>query len=148
MSLRITPMDRDGANAYVRQHHRHSKPVVGYKFAVAVVDEKHDLCGVAIAGRPVARELDHGWTIEILRVCTDGAKNACSKLYAACCRAARELGYQWAITYTLADERGTSLKAAGFVRVADVADRQWNCPSRPRQERDLVGGKVRWERAL
>jgi len=158
VSLRITPMDRDGANAYVRQHHRHSKSVVGYKFAVAVAKPSPfnqpnnfqfwETCGVAIAGRPVARALDDGMTLEILRVCTDGARNACSKLYAACCRAARALGYRRAITYTLASEIGTSLRAAGFRPVAEVADRQWDCPSRPRQERDLVGGKVRWERAL
>lgn len=148
MSLRLIPMDRDTANVFVRRYHRHSKPVIGYKFAVGVADEKHDLRGVAIAGRPVARELDHGWTIEILRVCTDGARNACAKLYAACCRAGTALGYRRAITYTLASERGSSLRAAGFRPAAEVRDRQWDCPSRPREERDLVGGKIRWEREL
>ena len=37
------------------------------------------LCGVAICGRPVARYLDDGLTLEILRCCTDGTYNACSK---------------------------------------------------------------------
>jgi hypothetical protein len=42
------------------------------KFAVgASVDGK--LVGVAIAGRPVARRLDDGKTLEVLRVCTDGS---------------------------------------------------------------------------
>ena len=145
MKLRLVPMDRDGANAYVRRNHRHSKPVVGYKFAVAVSDGAV-VRGVAIAGRPIARGLDDGLTIETLRVCTDGVRNGCSVLYSACCRAARALGYERVITYTLATEGGASLKAAGFRAVADVKDRQWGCASRPRAERDLIGGKVRWER--
>ncbi|MGT2493099.1 XF1762 family protein [Cupriavidus basilensis] len=40
-------------------------------------------CGVAIVGRPVARALDDGWTLEVNRLCTDGTSNACSMLYAA-----------------------------------------------------------------
>ncbi|WP_326204294.1 XF1762 family protein [uncultured Oscillibacter sp.] len=52
------------------------------------------LCGVAIAGQPVARKLDDGLTVEIRRVCTDGTKNACSILYGACARVARDMGYK------------------------------------------------------
>ena len=55
------------------------------QFAVACYDGDN-LCGVAICGRPVARYLDDGLTLEILRCCTDGTDNACSKLYGACCR--------------------------------------------------------------
>lgn len=135
------------ANAYVARHHRHSKPVRGQKFSVAVVDGDQ-LRGVAIAGRPTARMLQDGFTVEILRVCTDGARNACSKLYAACCRCAAGMGYRLAVTYTLASESGSSLRAAGFRPVAEVEDGQWSRPSRPRAERDLVGDKVRWERTL
>jgi len=141
-------MDRDRANDFVRLLHRHSKPVVGYKYAVAVQDEAAVIRGVAIAGRPVARELQDGFTIEILRVCTDGARNACSKLYSACCRVAQSLGYLLAVTYTLKSESGASLRAAGFEPVTEVKSRQWNCPSRPREERDLIGDKIRWERQL
>lgn len=152
MSLRIEPMFRDPANDFVRRHHRHSKPVkAGYLFAQAAVDRTHPtgiVRGVQISGRPVSRELDDGYTIEILRNCTDGARNACSMLYGAACRAASALGYQLAITYTLASEGGASLRAAGFTAVAEVKDRQWGCAARPREERDLVGDKVRWERRL
>src|SRR5574341_91514 len=38
-------------------------------------------------GRPVARLCADGWTAEVTRVATDGAKNACSMLYSACWRA-------------------------------------------------------------
>ncbi len=147
MSLRLRPTTLREANAYVARLHRHSKPVRGEKFSVAVTDDD-GLRGVAIAGRPISRELDDGFTIEILRVCTDGARNACSKLYSACCRAAEGMGYLIAVTYTLASESGASLRAAGFRPVAEVKDRQWDCASRPHAERDLIGDKVRWERKL
>lgn len=147
MSLRLVPTTLSEANDFVRRFHRHSKPVVGQKWSVAVADQA-GVRGVAIAGRPVARGLDNGLTIEILRVCTDGARNACSKLYAACCQAAKAMGYLLAVTYTRASESGASLRAAGFKPVAEVKNRQWNCESRPREERELFGDKIRWERAL
>ena len=147
MSLHLVPVDLADSNAFVARLHRHSKPVVGQKFSVAVTDGEA-VRGVAIAGRPVARALQDGRTIEILRVCTDGARNGCSILYGACCRAAAALGYSLAVTYTLASESGSSLRAAGFIPVATVKDRQWDCQSRPREERDLIGDKVRWERRL
>ena len=72
------------------------------------------LAGVAIVGRPVSRYLDDGKTLEVNRLCTDGTKNACSFLYAAAARAARAMGYQRIITYTLDTEGGASLRAAGW----------------------------------
>ena len=111
--LEIRPITLRAANAYVAQHHRHNQPTNGHKFSVSVWDGDR-MCGVAIAGQPIARKLDDGLTIEIRRVCTDGTRNACSILYAACAKAARAMGYRRAITYTLVSEPGTSLKAAGF----------------------------------
>lgn len=146
MKLMLEPINLDQANDFVRRLHRHSKPVVGQKFSVGV--SNGELRGVAISGRPISRELDDGCTIEILRVCTDGTRNACSMLYGASARAARNLGYRLALTYTLKSEGGASLRAAGFKPVGEVKDRQWDCPARPREERDLVGDKVRWERTL
>lgn len=145
--MNLVPVSLDDANAFVRRLHRHSKPTVGHKFSIGLA-VGGELRGVAIAGRPVARMLDDGATIEILRVCTDGVRNGCTRLYGACCRAAAALGYRVAVTYTLDTESGFSLKAAGFKPVAAVKDRQWGCESRPREERDLIGGKVRWERQL
>ena len=111
--LEIRPITLRAANAYVGQMHRHNIPVAGCKFAVSVAEGER-LCGVAIAGRPVARRLDDGLTLEILRVCTDGTHNACSILYGACSRCAKEMGYKRVVTYTLVSEPGSSLKAAGF----------------------------------
>ena len=110
--LEIRPITLRAANAYVAQHHRHNQPTNGHKFSVSVWDGDR-MCGVAIAGQPIARKLDDGLTIEIRRVCTDGTRNACSILYAACAKAARAMGYRRAITYTLVSEPGTSLDAGG-----------------------------------
>lgn len=73
-----------------------------------------DLCGVAIVGRPTARMLDDGWTVEVTRLATDGAHNACSILYAAAWRAARAMGYRRCVTFTLPEEGGASLRGAGW----------------------------------
>ena len=111
MRLRIVPTTLEEANVFVSEHHRHHQPVVGHKFSIACADEKN-VRGVAIVGRPVSRHLDKGWTLEVNRCCTDGAKNACSMLYAAAWRATKALGYQKLITYTLPKEGGASLRAA------------------------------------
>lgn len=77
--LEIRPITLRDTNAYVAKYHRHNKPTNGHKWSVACYDGDR-LCGVAIAGQPVARKLDDGLTIEIRRVCTDGTRNACSIL--------------------------------------------------------------------
>ena len=68
---------------------------------------------------PYRRHLDDGRTLEVTRCCTDGAKNAASMLYGAAWRATKALGYRRLITYTLAEEPGTSLRAAGWTVVAE-----------------------------
>ena len=80
----LTPVSLAQANAFVAQHHRHHKPVVGHKFSIGCVADGQ-LVGVVIVGRPVSRYLDNGMTLEVNRLCTDGTKNACSFLYAAFC---------------------------------------------------------------
>ena len=112
--LRVVPCDLKTANEFVRKLHRHSRPVVGHRFSVGVADQDGVLRGVAIIGRPVAPRLDDGKAAEVTRLCTDGTRNACSMLYGAARRAARELGYAPIYTYTLPDEGGASLRAAGW----------------------------------
>jgi len=156
MTLSIRPLTLREANAYVAEHHRHNKPVVGHRYSVGCMDGDR-LCGVAIVGHPVARLLDDGLTVEIYRVCTDGTYNACSCLYGACARIAKEMGYKKIITYTLMSEPGTSLKACGFTICAEnVGGVSWNMPGRPREEYQVTlfgeerkypdEKKVRWEK--
>lgn len=148
MSLCIHPITLKAAMAWVRRVHRHElsgkqRPVVGGLWAHAVRADGR-LCGVAIVGRPVARHLDDGSTAEVVRVATDGTHNACSALYGAASRAARALGYVRLVTYILASEPGTSLRAAGWVRDdAVIKGQQWDRPNRPRQL-VLVEDRQRW----
>lgn len=146
----LTPITLREANAFVEQHHRHHGPSRGCILCVAVSlpvpeEPSWSVCGVAIVGRPVSRGADDGWTAEVTRCCTDGARNACSMLYAAAWRAVRALGYRKLITYTLAAEGGGSLRAAGFRVVGQVAGRSWSCQSRPRVDTAPQQDKLRWE---
>lgn len=138
--LSIVPVTLREANAFVTQHHRHHKPVVGHKFSVAC-SEGIKIVGVAIAGRPVSRHLDDGLTLEITRVCTDGTRNACSILYGAVWRAARAMGYKKVITYILESENGSSVKAAGYKCVGQAGGLRWTGKRRP--EVDLYPAQLK-----
>lgn len=146
MSLRITPINFNEANEFVRIHHRHHKPVVGAKFCVAASDSGGVVRGVAIVGRPVSRFLDDGWTLEVNRCCTDGYRNAPSILYAAAWRVAKGLGYRKLITYTLEQEGGASLRGSGWKLLGLAGGGNWNTKSRPRIDTDesLRGQKCLW----
>ena len=122
--LEIKPSHLAAARDFVKKYHRHNIPPVGGKFAVACYDDDR-LCGVAICGRPVARRLDDGETLEIYRNCTDGTQNACSKLYGTCQRIARDMGYKRVITYTLESENGASLRAANFECCGKCGGKEW-----------------------
>ena len=91
------------------------------------------LVGVAICGRPVARRLDDGYTLEVNRLCTNGTPNACSILYAAAYRAARAMGYNKVVTYILDTENGSSLKAAGYTCEGRAGGLEWNGAKAPKQ---------------
>lgn len=145
--LSITPINLNEANAFIVNYHRHHRPVTGAKFAVAVSDQEGQVRGVAIVGRPIARLLDDGWTLEVNRVCTDGTRNACSMLYGAAWRASRAMGYKRLITYTLPEEGGSSLRGAGWKVLGRRGGGNWNVPSRPRVDTDslLRGQKLLWE---
>jgi hypothetical protein len=104
---------------------------------------------VAIVGRPVARHLADGFTAEVTRLASDGTRNACSMLYGAAWRAARALGYRRLVTYTLAEERGASLRGAGWRLVGEAGGGSWNRPKVGRARVDMhpTQRKLRWERS-
>lgn len=142
--LSACPLELAEANAFVAEHHRHHRPVVGHKFSIgAVLFDR--VVGVAIIGRPVARMRDDGLTLEVTRLCTDGTRNACSFLYGAAARAAFALGYKRIGTYILASESGASLTGANWRRVGEVAGRSWSCPSRPRVDKHPTQDKLLFE---
>jgi hypothetical protein len=146
-ALRIVPVTLREANAFVVEHHRHHDPARGCRFVLGVADDANQVRGVAIVGRPVSRHLDDGWTLEVNRCCTDGAKNACSMLYAASWRAARALGYRKLITYTLPEEGGASLRAAGWRLIGEAGGGEWSRKSRPRVDTHPTQFKLKWEAA-
>jgi len=146
MSLQLQPITKKEADAFIRLHHRHHKPSVGWKFGLCVSDGE-TVRGVAQVGRPVNRHLDDGWTLEVTRCCTDGTRHVASMLYGAAVRAGRALGYKRIITYTLVSEPGTSLKAAGWKDLYVVKGRSWSCKSRPRVDVHPLQNKLLWEAA-
>jgi len=143
MSLSLCPVSYEEACTYVGLHHRHHKAPVGHKWSVAVHDG-FEIRGVAMVSRPVSRHEDNGRTLEVVRLCTDGAKNASSMLLGACQRATWAMGYTRLVTMTLTAEGGSSLRAAGYRLVGERPDAHWNRPGRPRVE-TMTGPKFKWE---
>lgn len=146
MSLVLQPITQREAFAFIAEHHRHHMPPQGYKFAIAINDGER-VRGVVTVGRPVSRHLDDGWTAEVTRCCTDGARNGCSMLYAAAWRASKAMGYTRLITYVLASESGGSLKASGWRKIGQRGGGSWNVPSRPRVQIAPTEQKTLWEAA-
>ena len=67
--MQISPVTLRVAKAFISRHHRHNKPPVGHKFSIGLRNDAGELIGVATAGRPVARHLDDGLTLEVNRTC-------------------------------------------------------------------------------
>lgn len=150
--LKIVPVTFPVARDFIAQHHRHNKPPPGWRFGFAVHNWPH-LVAVATCGRPVARRLDRPNILEITRVCTNPhlpepvTRYACSALYFACLKEAERRGYERVITYTLQTERGVSVSAAGFKKVALTANQKWDRRRRRRHSANTPAGvKVRWEK--
>lgn len=144
--LELQPISFRECCDFIKRHHRHHTPPVGWKFGIAVNDGEK-VVGVIAVGRPVARAIDNGWTLEVTRCCTDGTRNACSALYSTAWRAAKALGYKRLVTYTLKSEVGSSLKAAGWKELYVTKGGSWNCPSRHRVSKAPTCQKRLWEAA-
>lgn len=139
VKLDTVPVSFDEACAFIRLWHRHHEPPQGYKYTVGVAvigdgPDYSELVGVAIVGRPLARHLQDGRTLEVTRVAVaDGVPGACSKLYSTCWDAVRALGWKRLITYTQDGERGSSLRGARWRVIAERPARPgWDMPGRRR----------------
>lgn len=142
--LTVQPITLREARAFVTRVHRHHKAPQGGLFAVAA-SEGDVVRAVVIVGKPVARMLNDGWTAEVTRLASDGARNACSLLYAAAWRAARSMGYRRLVTYILKEEDGTSLRAAGWRLIGEAGGGKWSRVGRPRVDDHPTQKKLRWE---
>jgi hypothetical protein len=151
--LRVVPVSNAEAKAFTAMRHRHHGHVLppGHKFSQGIADDADVLRGVAITGRPSGRGNQDGVTVEVTRCTTDGVHDACSMLYGAAARAAKALGWGRIITYTQEGESGASLRAAGFILVAEREPRTDHFESSARYREDHGQGGVRrylWERVL
>ncbi len=140
----VIPVSLSSANDFVARFHRHHQPVKFHKFSIAAAVEKGVVVGVAIVARPVSTVRDDGATLEVIRLCTDGHKNACSFLYSAAAKATVALGYPRLGTYTLPEESGASLRAVGWTRYDAVGGGTWKRRGRPRHDTHPLGQKVYW----
>lgn len=154
MTYSVQPCTVKAAMKQVNAWHRHLPRLQGGLFAVRI-----DLAGACVAvgifGNPVRVWQGTGRGI-IVRVAAQEelpavgthAAPACSMTYGALCRAAKALGYREAWTYTLPEEPGTSLRAAGFVNMGLTDGGEWDRPSRHRAAVVRSEPKRRWLRRL
>lgn len=142
----VVPLTVKAAQWWIAGVHRHLPRVQGGLFAAAVVTEDTVL-GVGLAANP-ARVWQGTGRFVISRIATGGAMNACSALYGALCRAGKALGYTEAWTYTLPEEPGTSLRAAGFRDMGLTDGGEHDRPSRRRAAAVRPEPKRRWMRTL
>jgi hypothetical protein len=158
---RIVPITKTAARQFVTEHHRHNEAPSVTQVQLAIgLEVDGELVAVATAGYPVARYQQDGKTLEVNRACVAGEhRNANSALYGASGRAAKALGYERLITYTLQSESGDSLRAAGFDGPVDIGANTWSRPNQPDRVRHSVTlwgerknaegiAKYRWERRL
>lgn len=147
--MNLCPVTQLDAQEFIYAHHRHHPDAPwGITFVIGVEDDGGELCGVIQVGRPAARHLADGVTLEVRRSCVKDAPHANSMLYAAAWRAAKALGYSRLITYTEAGETGASLRAAGWRVIAERPARgSWAQSSVKRKRRSEKGGVARtlWE---
>jgi hypothetical protein len=149
------------ATKLTKETHRREPSLTGALWSIGLLDAGA-VIGCAVVGCPKARKMDGPAdkpkeTLEVLRVAvpegirTNGHGGACSSLYGASARTAKSQGAKNLFTYTHADEPGTSLRAAGWIREEEAdgtpivfGGGQWGRDSRPRKTRKEDGPKHRW----
>jgi len=142
--LNLRPLTFAEAKEFIKQHHRHHGIPQGWLWGHAVENADGVLIGVCTVGRPVARNLDDGYTCEVTRLCTDGTYNACSILYAAARRAADAKGFRRILTYILETEDGGSLRAAGWNYLGETTGGSWDRANRRRTDKHPTCKKHKW----
>jgi hypothetical protein len=131
---------------FVAKHHRHHAPAHGGIVALGLWDGDR-LVGVGVLGRPVSRELQVQGDVEVTRLCVlDDVEHGASALLGKLRRVAQALGFRRIVTYTLEQEGGASLRAAGWQGDLDlVSARQWDTPSlRRNPPLHPIARKQRW----
>lgn len=147
--MKLIPIKQKDAKKFIDTYHRHNKAPRGSVFQIGL-QKDNELIGCIMVGRPVSRNLDNGFTLEVNRTCINGYhKNACSMLLGAAVRAAKALGWKKIITYTLPSECGSSLKGAGWTLEHHTSgSHSWN--NREYRQVQMFKGvsKKRWSKTL
>lgn len=151
--MTAVPISLAEAREYIKAHHRHCGPPKFHKFSVCLkVEGEEEPVGVAIASTPSSRYQMNGKTLEIKHCCGDSRyADVCSSLLGRVIRIGREMGYTRYITYTLENESGSSLRAAGFQKdgIVQTSTKGWDTPSRPRDVSEYPDGKkIRWQKTV
>lgn len=147
MKLEIKPCTVREAKRLVLRWHRHLPRVHAGLFAAALAIDGV-LVGVAMVALPPARWNGTGRVIISRVAVAEDVRNGCSKLYGALCRAADNLGWTEAWTYTLPGESGDSLRAAGFEYMGETRGEEHDRKARPRAAVVDASPKGRWRRVL
>ena len=149
--MKVIPVSLSQANDFIMRHHRHHGPLKFHKYSIGVEHEGR-LVGVCIVNRPVNRKMDDGYRLEFARLCTDGTTNACSFLLARAAAVAKNMGYHWIQTYTLAEgsfsSYGGSMRASGRLFIYVSKGGTWNTKRRKRIDKHPTGEKCLWVRPL
>lgn len=146
MSLSAFPLSLREANEFVARHHRHHRPVRFHLFSIGAMATA-GLCGAVTVMRPVNQYRSfEGLMAEVCRLTTDGTRNTASFLLGKAARIAFEMGYFGIQTYTLPEEGGASLRAAGWDFDEVVKGKPWTTAKRARNDHHPLGDKHRWVR--
>jgi len=146
----LQPVTQREAWNIIDEWHSHHKPPVGSLYQIGAYFDGFSV-GVVVVGRPVSGGLP--WPIlEVTRLCTNGHKNAASRLLGAAWCAARAMGCRRMVSYTRDDERGTCCQAASWLKCAEVKGRPWNTGNKANrwlpgmyQPTTEIVDRVRWE---
>lgn len=126
-------ISRKEADGFIARHHRHHPPVHAAITQIGLWEGER-LVGVSVLGQPLARHLAARNVVEVTRLCVmPDVRHAASSLLGATRRLAQVLGFDSVVTYTLQDEGGASLRAAGFQADLElIGGYVWDTPSRRR----------------
>ena len=155
----FAPITGRQAIAWVNETHRHLPKLQGALFAVSV-EWLGVRVGVATVGNPPRKWQGTGRVIisrcaalpdlapVIDRRGKEHSAPVCSMLYGRCAEIARLMSYKEIWTYSLSEEDGRSIKAAGFEFMGWSPDSSNWAVSRTGRQQAERGRKGRWRRLL
>ncbi len=128
VSLKIAPIENDKAMelAFSKRINVSDVQIRDIVFSLSVectnyLGETH-VCAAAVVGLPKFSRLNDGRTLEVYSLWSNGRANALTKLYSACWRVAREMGYLRIITLVFPTESSKVIKDSGWTNNGKIGD--------------------------